>query len=263
VERAWVELDLGRLEEGAGDYKKALTRYRNGLILVQEKAVAGLEPALHNGEGVCLIRLEEWDLAEATLREAVALRRKEVEKGNNDAAYGLSTSLYNLGMVAAHQQRWQEVRSLLEESAALSDPPEHLLTLVDLARILQQGGQTAAALEVLDAFAGLASQKPDAASPELLADQAYVLGLTLGDARRTLEALDVLKAAAEAYAELNMTLESGLAWYNRGTTAQRAGATAVAEDAFLNALDAARRIGDNDSVRTIETRLEQLRGENP
>jgi tetratricopeptide (TPR) repeat protein len=101
---------LGRNSEALRDLREALDIWRHAPV--PDGAQIAL---LNDGIASCLADLGYLNQAEASAREALAIREKMLDSGSP----GFAASLNNLGVLLARKQRFSEARQALEKAALI------------------------------------------------------------------------------------------------------------------------------------------------
>ncbi len=250
-ELARVEQDLGWVEEASSRWNRAAMHYQRALSLANDRDVL-LRGAVLNSLAVVHYHLDALDQARAFAQEAVQLRRT-LPVADRACRHALGTSLYNLGLIEAEQGLWKEARTALEEAARQYEGEDRVDTLIELADLLLSAGKPSDALDALDQ-ARMAAPLTGARMGEWL----FTRGLALAALENFSQAQETLEQAARVFSEQGEPVAAGQAWFNLGTTAERAGDWTTATRAYRAARTIAVRVGDRESVADIDDRLSRL-----
>lgn len=253
--QSWLELDIGRLDEGEESFQKAALHYKRGLSLLDSEGVdeaTFLRGSLLNALGTAQIGLEQYEAAVENLQKAVTLREAGLEPGALSPTLG--NSLYNLGVAYARQARWADAIPTLQRAALQYGGEEGLQTLLDLARFLHEG---ALPTEALDALAELRAGAPTL-PPRQDAEWYYLKGLAQGAAGLVDLALETLQEALTRYQALEDSVLEGQVLFNIGIIAGHYGRWETSLEAFAQAREKALQLHDNASVLEIDARVEQV-----
>lgn len=275
LSKAWLELDLGLLEEAAEAWARAALHHRRGLELLAAEAAPGEEEsgrlevhearaaraiqerrrvrsALLNSLGVALLETGAPEDAVTALEEAVVLR---LGPGSDASPRLKSNSLYNLGVALSRTGAWDEAGRRLEAAADQAGGEDGRLIRVDWARLLHLDQRHREAAEVLKR---LRQGGIEASGVAVQAEWWMVWGLTSGGLGDVQEALSALEKSAVLHEELGRLALAGQALFNAGVIAEHYGEREAAADLLARARIYALKVHDNASVLEIDEKLTGL-----